>query len=80
LPKGQAKHYCGSNEQQAEISRQGEGHSQLEEFESPILFLSTGIRRPVRNDVLIDLYAFDPAGISLTRFTKLPMSFPILPS
>jgi hypothetical protein len=62
LPKGQAKHYCGSNEQQAEISRQGEGQSQLEEFESPILFLSTGIRRPVRNDVLIDLYAFDPSS------------------
>jgi hypothetical protein len=79
LPKGQAKHYCGSNEQQAEISRQGEGQSQLEEFESPILFLSAGIRRPAPNDVLIDL-AFDPAGISLTRFRKLPTSFPILPS
>jgi hypothetical protein len=80
LPKGQAKHYCGSNEQQAEISRQGEGQSQLEEFESPILCLKRRNRRPVRNDVLIDPYAFDPAGISLTPFKKLPMSFPILPS
>jgi hypothetical protein len=67
LPKVQAENYCGSNEQQAEISREGEGQSQLGEFESPILFLKRRNSSAIRNDLLIDPYAFDPAGISRRR-------------
>src|SRR6202043_1182556 len=63
-PKSQAEHYCGSNEQQAEISRQGGKDSRnWRNSRARFFFLSARIRRPVRNDVLIDPYAFDRAEI-----------------
>jgi hypothetical protein len=36
----------------------------------PIAFIGSGIQRPVRNEILIDPYAVDPVGKSLTHFIQ----------
>ena len=43
----------------------------LEKFECPIAFIGSGIRRPVRNDILVAPYTIDQAGIVPTHFIKI---------
>ena len=52
----------------------------VKKFECPIAVIGSEIRPPVvRNDILVDHYTIDLAGIVPPHFIKLPMSLSILP-